>query len=444
MFLTAVIFTVFGSALAFFLFFRNSSVKIETASVLLYCAFALILSVAISLIFTFFIVSPVKRVAERVYKNEINDDAPYADTYDELIPFVDEIRYQRIIIGNQLRELSEEREKLEFIMRDMPVGILALDMAGHLLMSNESGDKFFGITRLVESGLFTASNVDAEKCINSAINGEYSTVYTQYEGRGLQIMASPVLSDGRQSGVVCFAMDVTEKLEIDRIKQEFTANVTHELKTPLTSISGYAEMIETGIAKNDDICRFASIIRKEAARLLSLISDIIKLSELTESTPQATFQQVSLKACAEESYSILTLAADKAEVTVSLNCDDSVIYAEASLISELIFNLMDNAIRYNKKGGNVSVSVENSVITVSDTGIGIPSEHHARIFERFYRVDKSRSKATGGTGLGLAIVKHIAELYGAKVSLSSTVGVGTDIRIDFSSAKHTKGAEHHE
>lgn len=443
-FISSLFLSVAATISAYFLFFQNVHTDFSSIAVIIFSLILIGLSVLVGILVSFFITSPVKHLADKVHKSEVSDDTPYSDTYDELIPLVDEIRYQRIVIGNQLRELADEREKLEFIMRDMPVGILALDMAGHILMSNESGDKFLGITRLEESGLFTSSNIDAEKCINAAIIGEYNTVYTQYEGRDLQIMASPVLSDGRQSGVVCFAMDVTEKLQIDRIKQEFTANVTHELKTPLTSISGYAEMIETGIAKNDDICRFATIIRKEAARLLSLISDIIKLSELTESTPITSYQQVQLKECVEECVDILSLSAEKAQVSVNASYDDSTVYAERALICELIFNLMDNAIRYNKKGGTVTVTAKNDSVTVSDTGIGIPPEHHARIFERFYRVDKSRSKATGGTGLGLAIVKHVAELYGAKVTLSSAVGVGTTIRVDFSSTKNTKGATQNE
>lgn len=229
----------------------------------------------------------------------------------------------------------------------------------------------------------------------------------------------------------------------EKLRREFTANVSHELKTPLTSISGYAELIETGIAKPEDIRGFATRIRKESARLLRLIGDIIKLSELdsADGEPQlaAHFEETDLFMIARECVSDLQVSAQKSYITLLCEGSPIKLQADPGLITELCTNLCDNSIRYNRPGGKVVVSVqdtpEGAVLSVQDNGIGIPPEHQQRVFERFYRVDKSRSKATGGTGLGLAIVKHIAMLHGAKISLSSTPGEGTLIRVLF---PHTK------
>ena len=222
-----------------------------------------------------------------------------------------------------------------------------------------------------------------------------------------------------------------QRNERDSMRQEFTANVSHELKTPLTSISGYAEMIENGMVKESDVQRFAGTIRKEAARLLSLISDIIRLSQLDEEqTPQA-MAPVDLNALAAECVESLLPSAQKQGIVLQLEGETSYVRGEKSILWELCYNLIDNAIRYNRVNGTVLVTVENNRLCVKDTGIGIPAEHQDRIFERFYRVDKSHSRQTGGTGLGLSIVKHAAERHNAKISLESTVGVGTTITVEF-------------
>jgi len=223
--------------------------------------------------------------------------------------------------------------------------------------------------------------------------------------------------------------DARQKAE--RARQEFTANVTHELKTPLTSISGYSEMIENGMAGENDTVRFASIIRREAARLISLISDILKLSDIEENEQEETFTFVDLYATAKEAASSLSLTAANAGVNIELYGSESYVSGNERQLYELVYNLVDNAIRYNKPGGSVLVSISGKTLTVSDTGIGISKEHQEHIFERFYRVDKSRSKDTGGTGLGLAIVKHIAQSHGADISINSTLGSGTEIRVKF-------------
>ena len=219
--------------------------------------------------------------------------------------------------------------------------------------------------------------------------------------------------------------------ERDGMRQEFTANVSHELKTPLTSISGYAELIESGMAKDEDVRRFAGTIRKEAARLLSLISDIIRLSPLDEDESPVSETPVDLLALANECMESLEQNAGKKGVALSVEGESIIVTGEEANLWELVYNLMDNAIRYNRPNGMVTVTLRGRTLSVSDTGIGIPQEHQTRIFERFYRVDKSHSRATGGTGLGLSIVKHVAERHNARISIESTPGVGTTMSVTF-------------
>ena len=222
-----------------------------------------------------------------------------------------------------------------------------------------------------------------------------------------------------------------QRREREGMRQEFTANVSHELKTPLTTISGYAEMIETGMAREEDVKRFAATIRKESGRLLSLISDIIRLSQLDENESPAPMTPVDLRNLAAECMDSLIPAAKKQNISFSVEGTECTVSGDKGELWELIYNLIDNAIRYNRPGGSVKILLSDHEITVQDTGIGIPPEHQERIFERFYRVDKSHSRSTGGTGLGLSIVKHVAEHHGAKISLKSTLGVGTAINVTF-------------
>ena len=221
----------------------------------------------------------------------------------------------------------------------------------------------------------------------------------------------------------------------DRIRQEFTANVTHELKTPLTSISGYAELIESGMASPEDVQRFAHGIRKNSSRLLNLINDIIRLSELEGDGPEESFEEVNLYAVAQTCVDMLQFSAENHNVTLELEGSDTYLMGNKRMLDELLYNLCDNAIRYNNAGGSVRVQVHSRngqpVLSVSDTGIGIPRESQGRVFERFYRVDKSRSKSTGGTGLGLAIVKHVVAKHDACVTLESEEGKGTSITVNF-------------
>jgi two-component system phosphate regulon sensor histidine kinase PhoR len=250
-------------------------------------------------------------------------------------------------------------------------------------------------------------------------------------GRAVRLTYQDLYENGLRTGAVLLLSDLGEQERAERMRREFTANVSHELKTPLTSISGYAEMIENGMAKEADIRRFAERIRRESNRMLSLVSDIIKLSELDERGIRAQAEPVDLYRLAEETVETLKSAAMVRGVTVQLSGESVTVLGVRALLSELIYNLVDNAIRYNRDNGTVLVRVAGRTLSVRDTGIGIPKHHQSRIFERFYRVDKSRSKATGGTGLGLAIVKHISQQHNAELTLKSSEGIGTEITVTF-------------
>ena len=272
------------------------------------------------------------------------------------------------------------------------------------------------------------------RCLELAEKGESSlTEYTAH-GVTLRVLTDPVIFNNKIVGTMMLLLDMGEQLTLQKLKREFTANVSHELKTPLTSISGYAEMIAEGIAAPADVPVFASRIQKESKRLLALISDIIRLSSLDEGSGAEESEAVDLAEVADECRDVLLKSAQDHKVTLEVRGDPLVVTGSRSLLSELVYNLMDNAIRYNKEGGSVTVETRGRTLSVEDTGIGIPEEHIPHIFERFYRVDKSRSKQTGGTGLGLAIVKHIAEKYGAATELSSREGEGTRISVTFPEA----------
>ncbi len=357
-------------------------------------------------------------------------------TYEELIPFANIIEDQNIKIKKQIDKLHWEKEKISALMANMSEGFVLFDMNKNVLNANDSALKMLNANKVNNVNIVNFSrNEILHKVVNKAILGEINYSDIKINNMEIQISASPVYSDNKQNGVICILMDVTEKRKAENIRREFTANVSHELKTPLTSISGYAEMIETGIAKPEDVKGFAHKICRESARLVTLIGDIIKLSQLEDPVEKNQLQKVNLLGVAKECAEDLKLNAEKRDVTISATGTDAVVLGDRGLIYQLVYNLCDNAIRYNKPEGtvNADVSVENNfaIIKITDTGIGIPTEHQDRIFERFYRVDKSRSKETGGTGLGLAIVKYIAEQHGGKITLKSEEGKGTQIAVTF-------------
>lgn len=311
-------------------------------------------------------------------------------------------------------------------------GVLVLDGNSRVYTVSEDARRYLDLPEHAIGMHKDDAIKDAEllRCIEAAAGGESSLTEFTSHGVTLRVLVDPVIFNRQIVGTMLLLLDMGEQLTLQKLKREFTANVSHELKTPLTSIQGYAEMIATGMASEKDVPEFASRIQKESKRLLALISDIIRLASLDEGS-DSDREPVDMAEIADECRDVLLKSAEDHGVSLVLDTESFRIDGSRSLLSELVYNLMDNAIRYNEPGGSVFVTVRPGFVSVRDTGIGIPEEHRAHVFERFYRVDKSRSKQTGGTGLGLAIVKHIAEKYGGEISLESEVGRGTDISVKF-------------
>ena len=358
------------------------------------------------------------------------------NSYEELSPILTKIHKQHKQINRHIEELNRKAEEFEQITSSMSEGLILIDDKGKIISINNACKKIFAVkTDVVGSNLLSVDRTkQMSDAVKDAFAGEHSEFVIQKNGYEYQFNVNPIETDGKRLGAVILAFDITEKAFAERNRQEFTANVTHELKTPLQSIIGSAELLENGLVKPEDTGRFVGNIRKEASRLVNLINDIIRLSQLDENHESAT-ETVNLKEVANEVVEVLSSSAIKKNVTLEVIGDACVIYGVRRYIYEIIYNLCDNAIRYNVEDGKVTIDIhrENNrnVIVVSDTGIGIDAEHHARIFERFYRVDKSHSKETGGTGLGLSIVKHAVMYHKGKIELESEIGSGTKIKVLF-------------
>lgn len=381
-----------------------------------------------------------KRMSKHITKPIVNMAKNTENVaYNELAPLSTTIEQQREQIWRKNEELLAETQKIKTITANMNEGLIFLDIDGKVIMHNESAQKMVHTKRnapIHPVGLDVTEREKFEDCISRAMNGKNAICEIEHGDKSLQIITNPVFVNDVQTGVVCFLVDITHHKSVEKMKQEFTANVSHELKTPLTSISGYAEMIESGIARDEDVKSFAAKIHKEAQRLVALIGDIIKLSRLEEeASEQDRISTIDMAEILSDCNDSLAMNAHKHGVEIEVNAKPCKIRGDREMIYELVYNLCDNAIRYNKEGGSVMLGVEpvgdRVVLTVEDTGIGIPSKHIDRVFERFYRVDKSRSKQTGGTGLGLAIVKHIAEQHNAKIEIQSEHQKGTKITVSF-------------
>ena len=358
------------------------------------------------------------------------------DAYEELSPLLKRIHRQHVEIQTQLRELREKTDEFTQITGSMREGLILLDEHGSILSINAAAQMLFGAdAQCVGRDFLTIERShEISAAIQAAVTDGHSEVRAERAGRVYQFDISRITSDGKLLGTVILAFDITEQEFAERNRREFTANVSHELKTPLQGIIGSAELIENGMVKPDDLPRFVGHIHAEAARLVTLIDDIIRLSQLDEGDAMPT-EPVDLLAVSQEAAENLQDAAAARDVTVSVTGQPAVIPGVRRLIYEIVYNLCDNAIKYNRDGGRVDVTVAadagGSSITVADTGIGIAPEHQSRVFERFYRVDKSHSKASGGTGLGLSIVKHAVQYHHGRIELESTPGTGTTIRVVF-------------
>ena len=361
------------------------------------------------------------------------------DAYEELSPLLKRIHRQHVEIQTQLRELREKTDEFTQITGSMREGLILLDEHGSILSINAAAQTLFGAdAQCVGRDFLTVERShEISAAIQAAAGDGHSEVRAERAGRVYQFDISRITSDGKLLGTVILAFDITEQEFAERNRREFTANVSHELKTPLQGIIGSAELIENGMVRPDDLPRFVGHIHAEAARLVTLIDDIIRLSQLDEGDAMPT-EPVDLLAVSQEAAENLHDAAAARDVTVSVTGQPSVIPGVRRLLYEVVYNLCDNAIKYNRDGGRVDITVahdaDGSSVTVADTGIGIAPEHQARVFERFYRVDKSHSKASGGTGLGLSIVKHAMQLHHGRIELESTPGTGTTIRAIFPQA----------
>lgn len=381
-------------------------------------------------------------ISKKILKplNSIDLENPDAqNVYDELIPFINKINMQNRKIDRQIARLTRSRREFDIITENMSEGLVLTDIKGNILTHNKGIEKFFGVGEDINGkNILTLNRSDVFREIFSDITEKRrGEDILSLNGRYYDMTANPVYDeDGTPCGAVILAVDITEKEKREKLRREFTANVSHELKTPLTSISGISDMLMNGIVAPEDIKGFAGDINKESARLITLVNDIIKLSELDEGAYSTeTDEKVDLLKTAAEVKERLEKIAAKKNVKIAVTGEDAEITGGESLVFEMIYNLCDNAVKYNKENGNVTVSVGRSegtpFVTVKDTGIGIPPEYTDRIFERFFRVDKSRSKESGGTGLGLSIVKHIAMSLGADIRVESAVGKGTEITVTF-------------
>ena len=365
--------------------------------------------------------------------NKLNLEQPLSnDTYEELSPLLRRINQQHLQINAQMRKLQHKTDEFIQITSHMQEGLVVLDKETHIRSINSAAIKIFNAEEsCVGSSFFQINHSNAlRRALNDALDKGHGSVVQELEGRIYRFDMSGIQSDGNLLGAVILVVDVTESQNAEQMRREFSANVSHELKTPLQGIIGSAELLESGMVKPEDMPRGVGHIRKEATRLENLIEDIIRLSQLDEGVQLLT-EQVDMLALAEDVKEILAPSAAEKQVSISVSGAGFTVVGVRRMLQEIIYNLCDNAIKYNVPGGSVTVYTENNRLIVSDTGIGIPAEHKDRIFERFYRVDKSHSKASGGTGLGLSIVKHAVAYHNAEITLESAPGKGTIISIQF-------------
>ena len=380
------------------------------------------------------------RVSKKLVKpfDEIDLEHPdEADTYEELTPLLRRISQQNAQIAEQMENLKRSQQEFKTITENMQEGLVIVDQKTEVVFYNSSALRLLKADKLKTGDSVLALNRSEHfrESVAQAIAGAHDEREMDFEGRRYQLMSNPVYEGAKVVGAVMVILDVTEKEERETLRREFTANVSHELKTPLTSISGFAEIIKNGIASQEDVPHFAENIYNEAQRLITLVGDIIKLSQLDENTGIETMTNVDLANIAENCVSRLSPQAEKKNISVTLQTEKAFVTGIPQILDEMVYNLIDNAVKYNKDGGKIWVTLaagEKTVsLTVKDTGVGIPAEDRERVFERFYRVDKSRSKQIGGTGLGLSIVKHGAKLHKAEIELKSETGVGTEITLRF-------------
>lgn len=363
--------------------------------------------------------------------NAISPDDPQ-DVYPELQPLTQRLRQQRETIRNQMDELSRRMREFSAMTENMSEGFLLIDLRGRVLTENHSASMLLPTDA---DNIAKCSQRELCQAAQQALTGQRCERLLQQGERTLSVIASPVLESGQVTGAVVLTLDVTEREQREKLRREFSANVSHELKTPLTSISGFAELMSQGLVPPDKVREFSLDIQKECTRLTNLVEDIIDLSRLEEGGGDMTWEDIDLYTLCDDVLQSLEPVAKRQAITLRLAGESLQVRGVYQVLREMIYNLCDNAIKYNRSGGSVTVTVARSAgrasVAVADTGIGIPYEDQSRVFERFYRVDKSHSRAIGGTGLGLSIVKHAAALHGAEIKLQSQPEDGTVITVLF-------------
>ena len=376
-----------------------------------------------------------RRMAKKIVEplNTLDLEHPLKnEVYEEISPLLHRVHWQHNQIAAQMEKLRRKTDEFEQITGNMQEGLVLLSSEGTILSMNPTAKRLFEVDEdcIGKNLLMIDRSRSMRDAVNDALDRGRGYARANRGGREYQFDLSRIQSNGVVIGAVVLAFDVTERLQSEQMRREFSANVSHELKTPLQGIIGSAELLESGLAKPEDAPRFLGYIRREASRLVNLIEDILRLSQLDEGAAMPT-ETVDMLALAQEVKGILEPSAREKEICLEIVGTGFSVQGVRRLLQELLYNLCDNAIKYNVPGGSVSISLEQNRLTVRDTGIGIPPEHQARVFERFYRVDKSHSKQSGGTGLGLSIVKHAAAYHKAELKLDSAPGKGTAVTVIF-------------
>ena len=377
-------------------------------------------------------------LASRLAKNIVNplnrldlDHPEENQTYEEVAPLLTKINRQQKSLQAEIADAKRQQEEFSIITDNMEEGFLVIDSHTEVLSYNSSALRLLGAREqdARQSVLALNRSESFQRTVEKVLGGQHVISNQEFQGITCQVAANPVFQEGKVTGAVILILDVTEKMKGEQMRREFTANVSHELKTPLTSISGFAEIINDGFVKPEDTKKFAGRIFKEAQRLITLVNDVIKISQLDEGKLPYEKEEVDLYEAVRETFLRIEDHAKAEGVHLYLYGPHIKSNTVKTILDEIIYNLCDNGIKYNKKGGSLTVTIsqegEKPVVTVEDTGIGISEEDQKRIFERFYRVDKSHSKAIGGTGLGLSIVKHGTMFLGADMKVESTLGEGS-------------------
>lgn len=396
-------------------------------------AFSVILPILVALLLGRFLANRIIEPIENLDLDKPNIDK----SYGEIDNLIHKISRQNGLIERQMQDLRRRQVEFNAITENMSEGIVILDDKSEILSYNSAAINILGAENVKEGSHFISLSRSRRfvAAVNEAFEGRHGEDTITIRERVYQIFANPVTVSDSVNGIVIVLLDITEKEKREEMRREFTSNVSHELKTPLTTISGISELFMSNIVAPHDIPKFAKNIHDEAARLLELINDIIKLSRLDEADDPILPDEVDLGEIANEVCNRLLLSAAERDIDITVDALSLTVTGNRSILTEMVYNLTDNAIKYNKEGGKVNIKValidDRITLSVSDTGIGISSEHHSRIFERFYRVDKSHSREVGGTGLGLSIVRHAAEYHRATLRVESAEGMGTTITVTF-------------